>query len=58
MNHQQIKIWLTEHNIILEQGFVESLREYARTYKKKRAEPNKNLCRLRMYQNRFVPLGL
>lgn len=34
MNYQQIKIWLTEHNIILEQIFVESLREYARTYKK------------------------
>ncbi len=34
MNYQRIKIWLTEHNIILEQGFVESLREYAHAYKK------------------------
>lgn len=34
MNYQQIKIWLTEHNIVLEQSFVESLRAYARTHKK------------------------
>lgn len=44
MNYQKINCWLTEHNIILEQGFVETIREMSRAYKKTPYKPDTSLC--------------
>ncbi len=34
MNYKLINEWLTERGLVLEQGFVEAVRMYARTFKK------------------------
>ncbi len=36
MNYKYIGRWLEERNIIIEQGFVEALRDYSKEYKKNR----------------------
>ncbi len=38
MNYKHMSKWLEERNIIIEQSFVEALRNYSKEYKKNRNE--------------------
>ncbi len=37
MNYKEVNCWLCEHDIILEQGFVDAFKEYAQEVKKNMA---------------------
>lgn len=56
MNEELLKAWLAERGISLEQGFAESLHEYALEYKKKECQSCTDLCRAWMYEDGYFPM--